>query len=259
MPRSLPALTPATRMGLSIAAALTLYGVSFGALATASGFTFWQTVALSALLFSGGSQFAIIGVVASGGSGGAALGASTLLSARNTIYGVQMKTLLNPTGWRRYVAAQVTIDESAANAMVQTDHAESRRGFWVTGIASYIGWNAATVFGAALGDVIGDPQSLGLDGAVVAAFLGLLWPRLRSREPWALAVLAALITMLTMPVLPPGVPVMVAAGAAVVWTVLTRRRGGDLAPAEDEVDPGHDADPGHGAGGGSGRDGGAGR
>ncbi|MDR8019607.1 AzlC family ABC transporter permease [Nesterenkonia sp. LY-0111] len=226
-------MTPATRMGLSIAAALTLYGVSFGALATASGFTFWQAVALSALLFSGGSQFAIIGVVAAGGSGPAALGASTLLSARNTIYGVQMKALLDPSGWRRYVAAQLTIDESAANAMVQTDPAESRRGFWVTGIASYLGWNAATMFGAALGDVIGDPETLGLDGAVVAAFLGLLWPRLRSREPWALAVLAALVTMLTMPVLPPGVPVMVAAAAAVLWSVAGRRRRGSLAPEED--------------------------
>lgn len=238
MSRSRPALTPATRMGLSIAAALTLYGVSFGALATTAGFTFWQTVALSALLFSGGSQFAIIGVVAAGGSGAAALGASTLLSARNTIYGVQMKALLDPSGWRRYVAAQLTIDESTANAMVQTDPAESRRGFWVTGIAAYIGWNAATVFGAALGDVIGDPETLGLDGAVVAAFLGLLWPRLRSREPWALAVLAALITLLTMPLLPPGVPVMVAAFVAVAWTALSRRRGGDLAPAEDEDDVG---------------------
>lgn len=209
-------------MGLSIAAAISLYGVSFGALSVASGMTLWQTVALSALLFSGGSQFALIGVLAAGGGGAAALGASTLLSARNTIYAVQMKALLNPVGARRFVAAHLTIDESAANAMSHSDPAERRRGFWVTGVACYLGWNLATLLGALLGDVIADPQTLGLDGAVVAAFLGLLWPRLRSGEPWALAVLAALVTVLTMPVLPPGVPVLLAAVVGVVWGLLTR-------------------------------------
>ena len=135
-----------------------------------------------------------------------------------------MKALLDPSGWRRYAAAQLTIDESAANAMVQTDPAESRRGFWVTGIASYLGWNAATMFGAALGDVIGDPETLGLDGAVVAAFLALLWPRLRSKEPWALAVLAALVTTLAMPAVPAGIPILIAAGVAVVWGLISARR-----------------------------------
>ncbi|MDZ5078932.1 AzlC family ABC transporter permease [Nesterenkonia sp. HG001] len=217
-------LTPATRTGLSIAAAVSLYGISFGALSVASGLTLWQTVALSALLFSGGSQFAFIGVLAAGGTGAAALGASTLLSARNTIYAVQMKAMFDPTGWRRLVSAQLTIDESAANAMSQTDPAERRRGFWVTGIGAYLGWNLATVVGALLGDFVAEPEALGLDGAVVAAFLGLLWPRLRAREPWALAVLAALVTVLTMPLLPAGVPVLLAAVVAAAWGLLRRPR-----------------------------------
>ncbi|GAB3190804.1 AzlC family ABC transporter permease [Nesterenkonia suensis] len=229
-PRS-PRLTPATRMGLSIAAAVSLYGISFGALSVASGLTLWQTVALSALLFSGGSQFAFIGVLAAGGSGAAALGASTLLSARNTIYAVQMKALFDPAGWKRLVSAQLTIDESAANAMSQTDPAERRRGFWVTGIGVYVGWNLATVSGALLGDVVAEPEALGLDGAVVAAFLGLLWPRLRSGEPWALAVLAALVTVLTMPMLPAGVPVLLAAGIAVAWGLLRRPGAGQTGQA----------------------------
>ncbi|MDS2172343.1 AzlC family ABC transporter permease [Nesterenkonia sp. CL21] len=219
-------MTPATRMGLSIAAAVSLYGLSFGALSVASGLTLWQTVALSALLFSGGSQFAFIGILAAGGSGGAALGASTLLSARNTIYAVQMKAMFDPSGWRRWVSAQLTIDESAANAMSQTDPEERRRGFWVTGLGVYVGWNLATVVGALLGDFVAEPEALGLDGAVVAAFLGLLWPRLRSREPWALAVVAALVTVLTMPMLPAGVPVLLAAVVAAAWGLVTRGRSG---------------------------------
>lgn len=209
--------SPAVRTGLSIAAAIGLYGVSFGALATSAGMTLWQTVALSALLFSGASQFAFIGVVASGGTGAAALGAATLLSGRNTIYGVQMKALLDPRGLKRLAAAQLTIDETAAVAMSAPDPVEQRRGFWGAGIACYLFWNLATVLGAMLGDVIAEPEALGLDGAVVAAFLALLWPRLKSLDAWALAVLAALVTTVTMPLLPPGIPVLAAAVVAVVW------------------------------------------
>lgn len=217
-------LTPAAKTGLAIAAAISLYGVSFGALAVASGLTLWQAVALSALMFTGGSQFAFIGVIASGGAPASAFGGATLLSLRNTIYAVQLKALLNPRRAKMFAAAQLTIDETMATSTVQESAAEQRRGFWITGIACYVGWNLATVLGALLGDVIAEPEALGLDGAVVAAFLGLLWPRLRSREPWALAVLSALVTVLIMPALPAGVPILVAAVVAVVWGLVSARR-----------------------------------
>ncbi|MDR5711944.1 AzlC family ABC transporter permease [Nesterenkonia flava] len=210
-------------MGLSISLAVSLYGISFGALAVASGLTFWQTTALSALMFTGGSQFAFIGVLASGGSGAAAFSGATLLGVRNTIYAVQLNALLNPAGAKKLLAAQVTIDESMATATAQQDPAEQRRGFWVTGVGIWIGWTLATVIGALLGDFIANPEALGLDGAVVAAFLGLLWPRLKSKEPWALAVLAALVTTLTLPLVPPGVPILVAAAVAVVWGLVSAR------------------------------------
>lgn len=218
-------LTPAARTGLAIAAAISLYGVSFGALSLAAGLTVLQTMALSALMFTGASQFAFIGVIGGGGGGAAALGAASLLGIRNAIYGVQMKAMLAPRGLRRLAAAQVTIDESAANAMARTDPAEQRRGFWWAGIACYLGWNAATLLGTVVGDRIEDPEVYGLDGAVVAAFLGLLWPRLKSLESWALAVVAALVTTLTMPVLPEGIPVLLAAVVAVLWGLTTQGRG----------------------------------
>lgn len=217
-------LTPATRTGLAIAVAISLYGISFGTLAVAAGLSFWQTVALSALMFTGGSQFAFIGVISSGGAGVAAFSGATLLSLRNTIYAVQLKALLNPAGAKKYAAAQITIDETMATATAQDTSAEQRRGFWITGIACWTGWNIATVIGALLGDFIADPEALGLDGAVVAAFLGLLWPRLKSREPWALAVVAALVTTLTLPLVPAGVPILIAAVVGVLWGVVSARR-----------------------------------
>lgn len=229
-------------MGLAIAAAIALYGVSFGALSLAAGLTVLQTMALSVLMFTGASQFAFIGVIGGGGSGPAALGAASLLGMRNAIYGVQMKVLLTPRGLQRLVAAQVTIDESAATAMAQADPQERRRGFWWAGIACYMGWNAATFLGTVIGESIEDPEVYGLDGAVVAAFLGLLWPRLKALEPWALAVIAALATTLSMPLLPEGLPVLLAALVAVLWgLIVPRLQKGEASHAES---PGADKHPG---------------
>lgn len=209
--------TPAVRMGLSIAVATGLYGISFGALAVAAGLTVMQTMALSALMFTGGSQFAFIGVLAGGGAGSAALGAATLLGVRNAVYGMQMNVLLQPRGWRKVVAAQLTIDESAATASGQISAEEQRRGFWTAGWGVFVLWNLCTLLGAYVGDALGDPRQWGLDGAAVAAFLGLLWPRVQQREPVALAVLCGVVTAVCVPLLPPGMPILVAAVVGAVW------------------------------------------
>lgn len=209
--------SPAFRIGLSIAIATGLYGVSFGALAIASGLTVWQTIALSLLMFTGGSQFAFIGVVAGGGTGSAASGAAALLGVRNAVYGMQMQRMLRLRSWHKLLAAQFTIDESTATAAGQTETEEQRRGFWTAGLGIFVLWNIFTALGAVLGNAMGDPRRWGLDGAAVAAFLGLLWPRLRAREPIALAVACALVTVAVVPVTPPGLPILVAAGVAAVW------------------------------------------
>jgi predicted branched-subunit amino acid permease len=230
----LPA-SPAVRVGLSISVATGLYGISFGALSVTSGLDFWQTMALSLLLFSGGSQFAFIGVVGGGGSGIAAMSAATLLGMRNGIYGMQLNALLHPTGWRKYVAAQVTIDESAATSTGQTDPAEQRRGFWAAGIGIYVLWNLFTAVGALAGSGLGDPRQWGLDGAAVAAFLALLWPRLKGREPIAIAVVCAVATVLAVPLVPAGVPILVAAVVAALLGWFSRGRSDE--GLEPDVEP----------------------
>ena len=227
--------SPAVKIGLSIAMATGVYGLSFGALGVAAGLDVWQTMALSLLMFTGGSQFAFIGVVAGGGAGSAAFGAATLLGVRNAVYGMQMNRMLRPVGWRRFVAAQVTIDESAATAGGQLDPKEQRRGFWTAGLGVFVLWNLFTAAGSVLGDAMGDPGQWGLDGAAVAAFLGLLWPRLRARDAAAVAVVCALVTMLALPLTPPGVPILVAAVVAVLWGWFGR------GPADEGLEP--DVDP----------------
>jgi predicted branched-subunit amino acid permease len=211
-------LTPAVRMGLSIAAAVGVYGVSFGALSVAAGLSVWQTVALSALMFTGGSQFAFIGVIGGGGTGAAAWAAATLLGIRNGVYGMQLKALIRPSGRLIPLMAQLTIDETTATAVAQDEHGERVRGFWTAGVGVWLLWNAFTLVGALAGNAIGDPKLWGLDGAAVAAFLGLLWPRLTSKDPIAVAVAAAVVTIVAVPLVPPGIPVLIAAAVtAGIW------------------------------------------
>lgn len=121
---------------------------------------------------------------------------------------------------RRRSAPQLTIDESTAAASGQHEPDEQRRGFWTTGVGVFLAWNLFTALGALAGDLLGDPKHWGLDGAAVAAFLALLWPRLRGREPVALAVACALATIVALPMLPAGVPILVAAAVAAAWALL---------------------------------------
>ncbi len=219
-----PAVRATVSMSLGVAGAVSLYGISFGALAVASGLDFWQTQVLSLVMFSGGSQFAVIGLAATGAPGLSVITAAGLLGVRNGLYAVRMSSVVGPGFWKRLLAGHWTIDESTAVAIAQTEPRAQRIGFWLTGAAIFVGWNAMTAAGAILGDALGDPRTWGLDAAAAAAFLGLLWPRIQSRQPAAVAAVAAVITVFTVPTAPAGLPVLIAAAAGVVMALLAERR-----------------------------------
>lgn len=208
----------AARQGLAVALATSAYGISFGALAVASGLDVWQTCVLSLLMFTGGSQFAFVGVIAAGGlaAAPAAIASAALLGVRNAAYAMRMAPIVAGGFWRKAAAAPFTIDESVAVGLAQDEPRARQAGFWVTGVAIWVGWNLSTLLGALLGDVLGDPRAYGLDAAAAAAFLALLWPRLRGRQPLAVAAGAAVVAALLTPALMPGIPVIAAAGVAVV-------------------------------------------
>lgn len=208
----------AVRASLAVGLAVSAYGISFGALATASGLDVWQKGVLSLFMFSGGSQFAVIGVIATGGlsAGGAAIAGAALLGVRNALYSMRMGPIIGGPWWRKLVAAQWTIDETTAVSTGQPTLRGQRIGFWVTGVVIYLGWNLMTLIGALLGDLIGDVRMFGLDAAAAAAFLGLLWPRLTSRQPIAVAAGAAVVAAVLIPWLPAGLPVLIAAAVAVI-------------------------------------------
>jgi predicted branched-subunit amino acid permease len=216
------------RDALGIGIATGMYGLSFGAVSVAAGFSIVQTCALSLLMFSGASQYAF---VALGSSGVAAAATATLLGARNALYGLRLSDLLAAKGLRRFPAAQLVIDESTAMAIGREKDGEqaSRLAFWSTGLSIYVLWNAATLGGALAAGALPDPREFGLDAVAPAAFLALVAPRLRGVGPMGLAVTAAVVALVVTPFVPAGVAVLAAAVVAVLSLALPRR--GEATPA----------------------------
>ena len=210
------------RDGIAIGVASGAYGVSFGAISVTSGLSLWQTCVLSLLVFTGASQFALVGVLGAGGSGLSGAATGLLLGSRNTLYGLRLAPLLDFSGVRRLTAAHLVLDESTAMAINRDTRETARAGFLWTGGAVFVLWNLATLLGAVAGDRIGDPRTYGLDAAVGAAFLALLWPRLADGRNRVVAACAAVVALGAVPVTAAGVPVLVAGGVAILAGVLTR-------------------------------------
>jgi predicted branched-subunit amino acid permease len=225
------------RDALSIGLAVGAYGIAFGAASVASGLSVLQTVLLSLLAFTGGTQLAVVGVIGAGGSIAAALSNGLLLGTRNTLYAMRLAPLLRPGRGLRFVAALATIDETTAMAVAQPRPALARVAFWWTFGGVYLFWNLSTVLGAVGAKALGDPTRFGLDAVVPAAFLALLAPRLRAgRIEGRVAIVAALIAFVLIPFTPPGIPVL-ASCAALLLGGLVRRPAGSAAVSASESEP----------------------
>lgn len=212
------------RDALGIGAYAGAFGASFGAVSIAAGLTVPQTALLSLVMFTGASQFALVGVIDGGGALLAAVAAALLLGVRNAFYGVSMSQILGVRGRRGALPAHFVIDETTAMAIARDDRDAQRYAFWATGLALYVCWNAGTLLGALGGSAVGDPESLGLDAAIPAAFLALLWPRLRDRTGKTVALGGALVATVLIPLAPAGVPVLAAAAVALAAGLRPRTR-----------------------------------
>jgi len=204
---------------LSVSFTVGLYGTAFGAASIAAGFSIFQTCLLSLLTFSGASQFAIIGVMGAGGSAISGIATASLLGIRNALYGLRMAPILKVRGVRRVLAAQITIDESTGVAVGQENLGTDamKAGFWLTGFGVYLFWNFFTLLGALGAQAMGNPSSWGLDAAVPAAFLGLVWPRLTGKLERTLAVFSILLAVLLSPFISAGLPIIATALLATIF------------------------------------------
>jgi predicted branched-subunit amino acid permease len=205
------------RDSFSVSFTVGAYGTAFGAAAVANGFSVLQSCLLSLLTFSGASQFAVIGVLGAGGGAISGIATASLLGIRNGLYGVIMAPRLKVKGFKRIVAAQITIDESTAVALGQEIRGEKamRQGFWLAGFGVFVFWNLFTLAGALGAQAMGDIRVWGLDSAVPAAFLGLVWPRLKTNRDRILAIFCVVFALAMTPILPAGLPIIATAFIAV--------------------------------------------
>ncbi len=210
------------RQALSIGFAVTPFGLAFGIAAREAGLNIFEAMGFSTLVFTGSAQFAAVSVLADGGATLTAVLAGALLNLRSLAFGVALAPFLQGRLRFRATAAQLMIDEAAAVGMAQPEPGHRRYGYLAGGLAVFVLWNVSTAAGVlffgAMGDVV---TTAGIDATIPAAFLALLWPRLADLRQRRIALGGAVIALLSVPVLPPGLPI-VAAGLAVLLPRRTR-------------------------------------
>lgn len=219
---------------LALGAAMGGVGASFGAIATASGLPSWAVVAMSTIVFAGGAQFMAVGLL-SAGSPLAAVFAGLLINARHLPFGLALENAFGDRWWHRLLGSHLMTDEAVAFALAQPPGAARRRAFWLAGITVFVSWNAGTLVGMLVGSTAGDPAVLGLDAAFPAGLLALVLPSLRDGETRAAVLLGVLIAVFATPLLPAGLPVLLALAGLIVFAApkrrLDRAAGTDKQPA----------------------------
>ncbi|MFG2718325.1 AzlC family ABC transporter permease [Streptomyces sp. NPDC048416] len=211
------------RDALGVGVAVGLSGFAFGVTSVGAGISLLQTCALSLLVFTGASQFALVGALAAGGNPYTAAAGAFFLGIRNAFYGLRLSHLLALPAALRPLAAHWVIDETTAVTLAQPTRRAARIGFTVTGLSLYVLWNLTTLAGALGAQALGDTGAWGLDAASPAVFLALLAPMLQTATERVTAAFAVVLVLGLIPVLPPGVPVLAAALAAPTVLFLKER------------------------------------
>ncbi len=172
-------------------------------------------IVMSATTFAGSGQFAAASILDEGGAVAAAIAAAVLLNSRYAPIGISVAPLFHGRPARRLVEAQLIVDESWA--ISNRGGGRFDRGLLLgAGLVLYPCWVLSTALGALAGDLLGDPEQLGLDAAFPALFLALLVPQLRSRTTVAAALGGAAVALALVPVAPPGVPIVAAAAVCLL-------------------------------------------
>ncbi|MER6298294.1 AzlC family ABC transporter permease [Kitasatospora sp. NPDC001539] len=187
-----------------------LVGASFGAISISGGLPIWVPIALSVLVFAGGSQFAAVGVVLSGGGALAAVATGLVLNARMLPFGFAVGDVLRGPWWQRLLGAHLLTDETAAFALQQHEPRRRRAVYWICGVGLFVVWNLAVALGALAGGLIGDTDAVGLDAAFPAVLLALVLPSLTDRRTRTAALVGAVVAVGATPYLPAGLPVLLA-------------------------------------------------
>jgi 4-azaleucine resistance transporter AzlC len=203
------------RAAIAVAATVWFFGASFGLLARAAGMGVLAPLVLSATTFAGSAQFALSSILGAGGGTVAAIAAAVLLNARYAPISISVARLFHGRRLRRLAESQLIVDESWALSSRGPGRFD-RHLLLGAGLALYVAWVTGTAVGVLAGDALGDPKTLGLDGAFPALFLALLIPQLREPRAALAAVVGGAIALVLIPVTPPGTPIVAASAACLL-------------------------------------------
>jgi 4-azaleucine resistance transporter AzlC len=190
-------------------------GLSYGAVAVASGFPLWVPAAQSVFVLAGASEFLFIGIVAAGGSPIAAALAGLLVNARHLPYGLALPDVTG-RGWRRVLGTHLMNDETVVFTLAQPDYPRKRAAYWLCGLGMLVSWSGGAVLGGLIGGVVHDTSAFGLDAMFPAVILALIVPSLRDRGTRRAAVAGAVIALAATPFAPAGLPILLALPAALL-------------------------------------------
>ncbi|MFF8934604.1 AzlC family ABC transporter permease [Streptomyces paradoxus] len=198
--------------------AVGVIGLSYGAIAVTSGFAWWFPVLMGALVLAASSEFLFVGIIAAGGSPIAALLAGLLVNARHLPFGLAVPDVLG-RGWRGLLGTHLMNDETVVFAIAQDEPERKRAAYWLCGLGILVCWPVGAALGALLGNVVQDTDALGLDAMFPAVILALIVPAMKERTLPRTALAGAGLALAVTPLLPAGLPVLIALAALPLFTV----------------------------------------
>jgi predicted branched-subunit amino acid permease len=202
------------RSGVGFGAAAFVVGISFGVAAEPLMGSV-APIVMSAVVYAGASQYGVTSALASGGTAATAIATGAMLNARFLPMGVAAAAALRGSRLRRAIEGQAVVDASWALA-ARGEGGFDREVMLGGTLPQYPCWVLGTVVGVLAGGALGDPESLGLDAIFPAFFLGLLAAELRRPHAVPTVLIGGTIALALTPVLPPGLPVLLASLAALI-------------------------------------------
>jgi predicted branched-subunit amino acid permease len=193
-------------------------GVAVTSIMTDAGTSGWVVMAACTFAYSGTGEVAYASVVATGGGMAPALLASMLVSSRFGLLAMSMTGRWKAPLWERIAIAHLASEIAVAAAIEAEPRGEraARRAFFELALVATAGWIIGSGLGLLLGNVVGDTRRIGLDVVFPASFVGAVVGGFRRRDTTVAVVLGALAALTLTPVLPAGVPVLVAAAASLL-------------------------------------------
>jgi 4-azaleucine resistance transporter AzlC len=199
---------------MSAGIATVAIGVAFGLLARPVVGAI-PAIVMSVVVFAGSAQVTAVGVLAAGGSGGAAVLAGLLMNLRFLPMSIAAASAFRGGPLRRAFEAQALADASWA---IASDGA-GRFDRWLllgASIPQALGWWIGTAAGALGGAWLNHAHALGLDAIFPAFFLLLLIDQVKNRRALLAALLGAAICLVLIPSAPAGIPVAASAAGALI-------------------------------------------